>query len=91
MSDIKDLRTTHLVPIETETSFVCDDDGFNLIESADLPPADEQEEIQQQPGSSVDTSLRAKQPGLFVRFGRDVKSAVGGAIEGAINVFASEY
>jgi hypothetical protein len=95
MSDIKDLRTTHQVPIESETSFVGNDDGFHLIKRADVPPADDRdrEEIQQHSDSSADAlSVRAKQPaaGFIARIGRGVKSAVGGAIGGAINVmFAS--
>lgn len=84
MSGIKDLRQTHQI---TETSFGGDTDGFAVI---DQPPANEREEIRQQSGSSADGPLRAKQPGLMTRIGRGVKSAVGGAIGGAINIFTSE-
>lgn len=83
MSGIKDLRQTHQM---TETSFGGDTDGFTVIANADPPPAHERGEIQQQSGSSADGPLRAKQPGLMARIGRGVKSAVGGAIGGAINV-----
>ena len=87
MSNIKDLRTTHRV---TETSFGGDSGGF-LVVRADPPPADEREEVQQQPSGSTDATLRAKQPGLMTRIGRGVKSAVGGAIGGAINIFAGNF
>ena len=73
-----------------ETSFVVDTDEFAMVDNP--PPADhdEREEIREQSGSSAEVTLRAKQPGLMTRIGRGVKSAVGGAIGGAINIFASE-
>ena len=72
----------------TETSSGGDIDAFTVIVNADPSPADDREEIRQQSGSSADGSLqlRAKQPGLMTR----IKSAVGGAIGGAMNRFASE-
>ena len=87
MSDIKGLRTTYRV---TETSFGGDNGGF-LVVHPDPPSADEREAVQQQSSSSVDTPLRAKQPGLMTRIGRGVKSAVGGAIGGAINIFVGNF
>ena len=90
MSAIKDLRKTHQI---TETLFGDDIDGFTVIANTDSPPADhdERKEIREQLGSSAEVSLRAsKQPCLMTRIGRGVKSAVGGAIGGAINMFTGE-
>lgn len=70
----------------TETSFGGDTGGF-LVVRADQLPGDEREENENQLSSSADVPLRAKQPGLITRIGRGVKSAVGGAIGGAINIF----
>lgn len=89
----KDLRSTYWRL--TETSFgPRENDGCLDIRADQLPTSDEREEIQHsvqhQSSNSVDPipALRAvKQPGLITRFGRGVKSAVGGAIEGAINIF----
>ena len=85
MSGKKDLRQTHQM---TETSFGGDIDGFTVIVNPDPQPADEQEEVRQQWGSSGDGPLRAKQPGLMTK----IKSAVGGAIglRSAVNILASE-
>ena len=88
MADIKDLRTTIQV---TETSFSGGDNDSFLNVHADPSPADEREEIQQQSSSSADPPLRAKQPGLMTRIGRGVKSAVGGAIGGAFNIFVGNF
>ena len=86
MSGIKDLRQKHQT---TETSFGGDSSihGFAMIAKPDPPPADVREEIRKQPSSSADG---AKQLGLITRIGRGVKSAVGGAIGGAINMFTGK-
>ena len=83
MSGIKDLRQTLQI---AETSFGGDIDGFTVIVNVDPSPADEREEIRKQSSSSAGG---AKQPGLITKIERSVK-AVGGAIGGAINMFAGE-
>ena len=82
MADTEDLSLGSPHQRVTETSFGGDNDGYLVV------PADEREEVQHQPSKSADLPFRAaKQPGLITRIGRGVKSAVGGAIGGAINIF----
>lgn len=84
MSDVNDIRNPRR---ESETAFGGDNGEF-LFVSGSPPPADEREEPFHQPlGSSAEA---AKQPGLIARIGRGVKSAVGGAIGGAINIFTGD-